>query len=125
MKTFKIAPVGVRSKDGRLIALDAEPVFPEVFPVRLGDVDGYGYGIAGYGERARIEGGWIVADFTLKSDDREVLHHELTSGERFLPASFGFADFEEFPEAETVVMIKGELNGVVILPSPANPWATT
>lgn len=116
MKTYKLIPIGVRSADGRLIAIDADLRLPDVFPVRTDD--GYGMSLDGYGERPRIENGYLVADFTLKGAAAELM----ARGDHFLSPSFTDFDHEIFEETETAVMIKGELRGVVVMSNEFNPW---
>lgn len=100
---IKLAPLGVRGSDGRLIALDADLVLPEVFPVRV--FDGYERSIGGRGERARMEDGFLVADFHLKGTAAELIE----AGTHTLSPVIHNDDWEVFEEAETAVLVKGEL----------------
>lgn len=117
MKTYKLIPIGVRSRDGRLVALDAALSLPEVFPVR--SFDGYEMSLDGYGQNPRLVDGWLVADFALKGIAAELVE----AGTHHLSPAFHGTDWEIFEETDTAVMVKGDLTGVVVTPNSENAWS--
>lgn len=113
----RLAPIGVDLGDGRLIALDAELILPDVIPARW--VTKYDTEYIGRAENIRLRDGFLVADVHFKGND---LWHP---GRYSLAPDWGMtSDWEIFEEKNLAVMVKGELRGLTLVTPEEYPWGT-